>query len=165
MSLIPLGDVHEVVLKSFQLNEFRRLLKHKLEIDLEEVVGNIGFSEAVERVLDHVDDRGLLPVLLVVMAKERPLRQDVQDLYRKFASQVVGRLGHQQMSAAVTDAYAKFFGHAPGVAWCSQATVVMSLYRQMMSALNGRSRNRLVSSITGPGQDFLIENGSSRLPS
>ena len=69
---IDLQRVHGVIVGSFKLAEFRRLLKYRFDIDLEDEVGNVGFSEAVERILDLAEGRGILPELIAEIALERP---------------------------------------------------------------------------------------------
>jgi V8-like Glu-specific endopeptidase len=124
---IDLQRVHGVIVDSFQLAEFRRLLNYRFEIDLEDEVGNVGFSEAVERMLDLAKDRGILPELIAEIALKRPKRPDVQAVYRAYAAELVSEVKKAEIDARVKEAYAKFFGDNPPVdlqsAGHSEATV------------------------------------------
>lgn len=124
---IDLERVNNVIRATFNVDDFRRLLCFKFDMRLEDEVGNVGFSTAVERIVNSFEQHGLLPQLIAEVAAARPMRQDVQDLYRAYAATLVSAAKQEDVDAQVKQAYARFFGGKPPVeiqkAGQEQATV------------------------------------------
>jgi hypothetical protein len=118
MNGIDQKKLHEMIVGSpgapgaYRRDEFRRLLAYELDIDFDAEVGNVGFSEGAELVLNRLAGRWLLPQLLAGMAADRPHRVDIQDCFQKTAAQLVSESRKSQIDARVAKAYARY-GLAP----------------------------------------------------
>jgi V8-like Glu-specific endopeptidase len=124
---IDLEKVHDVMVDALDLKDLRQLLNYKFNLRLDDVVGNVGLSEAVEKILDRFKRRGLLPQLIAEIAAARPNRPDVQAVYRDYAASLVSASKQADVDAKVKEAYTRFFGGKPPVviqkAGQEQATV------------------------------------------
>jgi len=111
MGQINIEEVNEAIVSSFKTSDFRRLLDFRFRVDLEEEAPeNATKKDAVYAIVKKAEDEGWLPELIAEIARERPKRNDVQEVYRRYAAALVSDLKKAQVDASVRAAYSKFFG-------------------------------------------------------
>ena len=109
MSKLDLGEVHAAIMSGFDEAELTKLLRFKLGIRFRDVVGNVGFDEAVTKLLDHLDQlEGPLVKLVKEMSVARPLNSKVQAVYAKYSTELFsdawrneGRRSHPKSKCSV----------------------------------------------------------------
>jgi hypothetical protein len=95
MKGIEFGQVRDAISRAFTGQEFDMFLFERFEYDRPVNVDDGPFRVVVDKVLRDFTNRGMDAMLIAEVAAERPFRQDIQDLYQKFAADLVdeGRRG------------------------------------------------------------------------
>jgi ankyrin repeat protein len=84
-----LEQIHAVILSAFDRSEFEQIMQFRFDIDVENEVGNVGMSVLVDRILRKAIREGWEAFLIAEVALRRPLRVDVQEIYRKYARHLI----------------------------------------------------------------------------
>jgi Trypsin-like peptidase domain/Effector-associated domain 1 len=113
MKGVELGRARDVLCDAFNLNSFSQMLAIRLNKNLGNIVGaGGGFKTVVFDLLQVADEEGWDALVVAAAAKERPLRPDVQALYRDYAASLVGVFKVAAGNPDIREAYRQF-GLAP----------------------------------------------------
>ena len=113
MKGVELGRARDVLADAFNMNSFNQMLAIRLNKNLGKIVGTGGgFKTVVFDLLQVADEEGWDPLVIAAAAKERPLRQDVQALFRDYAAGLVTVFKDAAANPDIRAAYRQF-GLAP----------------------------------------------------
>ncbi len=74
----------EVIASAFNEDDFTRLLQFKLNLELDHIVASGAWKHRVFEVVEYAVQHGIIRDLISAVARERPKRKDVQELYRNY---------------------------------------------------------------------------------
>jgi len=97
--------VRDTIVDVFDDREFDRFLADQLKYDRRKYVANGAFIDVVEEVIRRLMQQGRVWQLIQEVALVRPLRQDVIEIYRKYAEAVLGGAAGAEVDAKVRAAY------------------------------------------------------------
>ena len=103
-----------VIVRAFDPGEFDMFLKFRFDFRREAEVADGPFRKVVSAVLDRFISEGWEFELIAAVAEKKPMKAEVQEVYRKYAQALVGKARRGSVQKAVAEAYARF-GLAPGV--------------------------------------------------
>jgi len=173
---IDLERVRDVLVSTFNPDEFDMLLRFKFDIDRQDEVGDGPFKRVVFQVLTKAEQEGWDPLLIAEAAAARPMRKDVQSLYVEYAQGLVDAARQEAIRGSLEQAQARF-GLTPslrhqegGVAGESIPATTAGLERVVrpllpfLDAALWRERLfrlecrvcRVETGVSGPGTGFLI---------
>ncbi|WZO98230.1 trypsin-like peptidase domain-containing protein [Isosphaeraceae bacterium EP7] len=111
---IQFGEVKNTIARVFTPSQFDMFLFEQLEFKRSHHVADGPFLEVVGAVLEVFDNEGRDPQLFAAVAAARPLREDVQEIYRKYAQSL---LNEAQRAAVDSDKLAvlESYGLSPAV--------------------------------------------------
>ncbi len=112
---MDLQRVRDVIVRAFNPDDFDMLLKFKFDRTRRDEVGDAPFKKVVFDILTLAVQEGWEALLIAAVAEERPLKQEVQDLYSDYAKALLGEVKHRAVEQAMWKAYQRF-GLSPGVA-------------------------------------------------
>ena len=99
MTGIEFTEVRDVLARAFSADEFDMFLYERLNYDRQMSVADGPFKLVVTNVLKDFERAGRDPYLIAEVAAARPLKTDVQEVYRKYARAVVGETRHESVEA------------------------------------------------------------------
>src|SRR5262249_49871668 len=114
MKGIRLGAGGDVVVRAFNADEFDMFLYEKLNFDRPAEVADGPLKKVVTDVLRRFEQEGRDPHLIAAVAGVRPLKADVQDVYRKYARGLIGEAYGQRVETEKLKALEQY-GLAPAV--------------------------------------------------
>jgi hypothetical protein len=97
MKGIEHGEVRDVIARAFDANEFDMFLYERLEFNRPDYVAPGPFRQVVDGVLRYAEMNGWDPILIAEVAAARPLKAEVQAVYRKYAQALVDDARRQQV--------------------------------------------------------------------
>ena len=89
MKGIEFAEVRDAITRAFNGDEFDMFLFERLDFDRPTVVADGPFRVVVTNVLRQAMQEGWDPILIAEVAAARPLKQEVQDVYKKYAQALV----------------------------------------------------------------------------
>ncbi len=98
MKGIEFAEVRDAIVRAFSADEFDMFLYEKLDFDRSNYVADGPFRLVVTNVLKSFEDEGRDPHLIAAVAAVRPLKADVQDVYRKYAHSLLGAAQQQSVN-------------------------------------------------------------------
>lgn len=124
MKGIELAEVRDTIVRAFNADEFDMLLYERLDFDRPSAVADGPFKKVVTDVLLQFEREGREPYLIAEVAAVRPLRADVQEVYRKYALHLVGEVYEGKVKGNQLEVLEKYglkvlekYGLAPAVEW------------------------------------------------
>jgi hypothetical protein len=108
MKGVEFSEVRDAVLGSFSSDEFDMFLFERFDYDRPVHVGDGPFKVVVSNVLKGFMQEGTDALLIAEVAAARPLKSDVQDVYIKYASQLVNESRQAAVSKARLDAMERY---------------------------------------------------------
>ncbi|HKB06093.1 MAG TPA: trypsin-like peptidase domain-containing protein [Gemmataceae bacterium] len=114
MKGIEFAEVRDTIVRAFDADEFDMFLYEKLNFDRPNEVADGPFKKVVTDVLRRFEQQGRDPYLIAAVAGARPMKADVQDVYRKYARGLIGAAYGQQVEAEQVKALEQY-GLAPTV--------------------------------------------------
>lgn len=114
MKGIEFAEVRDALATSFNADEFDMFLYARLNFDRPSEVADGPFKKVVTDVLRRFEQEGRDPYLIAEVAAVRPLRADVQEVYKKYAHALVGEAWQQTVEAQKLKALERY-GLAPTV--------------------------------------------------
>jgi hypothetical protein len=93
------GEVRDAIVRAFNPGEFDMFLYEQLDFQRTEYVSEGPFRIVVWNVLKALEDIGRVPELIAAVAAVRPLKPDVQEVYRKYARALIGEANAQKIDA------------------------------------------------------------------
>ncbi|HEY0152908.1 MAG TPA: trypsin-like peptidase domain-containing protein [Longimicrobium sp.] len=91
------GEVRDVIVRAFNADAFDMFLYQRLDFDRRAEVADGPFRKVVDDVLRHAEENGWDPILIAEVAAARPMKAEVQDVYRKYAQALVDDARRQQV--------------------------------------------------------------------
>ncbi|WP_165220514.1 tetratricopeptide repeat protein [Aquisphaera insulae] len=110
-----LKKLHQAILGAFDEAGLRQILRFRLDLDLDQIVGPGPFSTRVFNLLQYAIQQGSMPDLIAAVAAERPRRDDIQELFRTFTTQLATRAGQQPGDDKVAADYERVFHGEPAI--------------------------------------------------
>src|SRR5260370_26015831 len=115
MQGFDLERVRDILADAFDLESFDELLLFELDIVRARIVQDDALNTVVLKVLQKAAQEGWDALLIAKAAKRRPLRQDVQEIARKYGASLVGEFRRLAgTNRYVRDAYWEFNLAPPG---------------------------------------------------
>ncbi len=111
---IEFAEVRDAIARCFTADEFDMFLYERLDFDRPTEVADGPFKVVVTNVLKHFQQHGTDPFLIAEVAAARPLRSDVQEVYRKYAMALAGEAMRGQVAGETAKALERY-GVAPRV--------------------------------------------------
>jgi hypothetical protein len=108
MKGIELQEVRQAISSSFGPDDFDMLLYERLQFDRQEHVADGPFKRVVFDVLRQSAQEGWDALLVAEVARARPLRNDVQKVYAKYAQGLVDEARHHDISQQRLEALERF---------------------------------------------------------
>jgi hypothetical protein len=97
MKGIEHGEVRDAIARAFDANEFDMFLYERLDFDRPAMVASGPFRQVVDAVLRQAEMSGWDSMLIAEVAAARPLKREVQAVYRKYAQALVDDARRQQV--------------------------------------------------------------------
>lgn len=114
MEGIDLEKVRDVIVDTFDLDDLDQLLRFKFNIKRGAIAKDDALDTVVFKVLQIAEKQGWEAQLIAEVAAARPMRPDVQEVYREYALALVGEVKQRSIDEKVLAAYQRF-GLAPPV--------------------------------------------------
>jgi Trypsin-like peptidase domain/Effector-associated domain 1 len=114
MQGIDLEKVRDVITDTFDLDDLDQLLRFKFDVKRANIAKDDALDVVVFKVLQVAERQGWEAQLIAEVAAERPMRPDVQEVYRQYAEALVGEVKQRRIDEKVLAAYQRF-GLAPPV--------------------------------------------------
>src|SRR6267154_1881617 len=90
MKGIEFAEVRDAIARCFNADEFDMFLYERLDFDRATEVADGPFKKVVTDVLKRFEEEGKDPFLVAEVAAARPLKSEMQAVYRKYAKALVG---------------------------------------------------------------------------
>src|SRR4051794_37245990 len=100
MKGVERAEVHAAIVGSFNQKSLGRLLSEHFDYPLKNKIGNVSLEDAVDVVLDDFEDTGEDLYLIAAVAAVRPMKPEVQEVFRKYAQGLVSAVWSNQVKAA-----------------------------------------------------------------
>jgi V8-like Glu-specific endopeptidase len=108
MKGIEFGEVRNAIVNAFNSDEFDMFLFERLDFDRPQNVSNGPFKFVVEGVLKLAMQQGWDAALIAEVAKTRPLKSDVQAVYKKYAAALIDEARRDAVEQGIIEAYARY---------------------------------------------------------
>jgi hypothetical protein len=108
------GEVRDAIVRAFNPDEFDMFLYERLDFQRPQYVSDGPFRIVVWKVLKALEDVGRVHQLIAEVAAVRPLKPDVQEVYRKYARALIGEANAQKIEAKQLKELERY-GLAPAV--------------------------------------------------
>ncbi|CAN5543463.1 hypothetical protein BH10PLA2_BH10PLA2_27160 [soil metagenome] len=108
MKGVEFKEVRDTITRVFNPQEFDYFLRDELDFDRRVMIANGSFRDVVDNVLSHFEQRGEDARLIAEVARIRPLRPDVQEIYQKYARALLSETRKQSISEQVVKAYEQY---------------------------------------------------------
>jgi hypothetical protein len=107
---LELAEVRDAIASSFNADEFDMFLYERLDFDRPAEVKDGPFRQVVGQVLQWFEHRGPVAraALIAEVAAARPLRPDIQALYRRYAQDLLSDTRQRAIDEAVAREYERF---------------------------------------------------------
>lgn len=115
MKGIEFAEVRDALARAFGADDFDMFLYEKLDFNRRDEVADGPFKKVVTDVLRKFEQEGRDPYLVAEVAAARPLKTDVQDVYRKYARGLIEAAYGERVEAEKLKALERY-GLAPTVA-------------------------------------------------
>src|SRR5689334_3155464 len=96
---VELEEVRDAITSSFDPDEFDMFLEIKLDFDRRAEIADAGFKKVAYDVVRMFVQAGRDPYLVAAIAAARPLRRDLQALYRRYAEGLLDGAWIQKVQA------------------------------------------------------------------
>jgi hypothetical protein len=111
---IEVGEVRDAITRAFNPDEFDMFLFERFDFLRRDYVSDGPFRKVVNDVLMEFGNTGLDPYLIAAVAAVRPLKEDVQEVYRKYAQVLIGEARSGEVEAEKRK-HLERYGLAPAV--------------------------------------------------
>lgn len=101
MTGIDLAEVRKAITRAFSADDFDMFLSDKFDFDRPANVADAPFNTVVFNVLKLAEKEGWDAALIAEVAKARPLKADVQEVYKKYAMGLVDESLRKQIDEGV----------------------------------------------------------------
>lgn len=108
MKGIEFAEVRDTITRAFNGDEFDMFLFERLDFDRPQSVADGSFRVVVTNVLKQAMQEGWDPILIAEVAAVRPLKQEVQDVYKKYAQGLVDEARHEAIEGQKLKALERF---------------------------------------------------------
>ncbi len=108
MKGIEFAEIRDVIVRAFDGDEFDMFLYERLDFDRPTVVADGPFKKVVNDVLKEAQKQGWEARLIAEVAAARPIKAEVQQVYKKYARALVGEMKQSQIDKEVLAAYQRF---------------------------------------------------------
>lgn len=98
MKGVDFAEVRDAILSAFNSSEFDMFLYERLDFDRQNEIGDGSFKLVVTNTIKRAQQEGWDPMLIAEVAAVRPMKEDVQEVYIKYARQIVDE-GRQKIVA------------------------------------------------------------------
>jgi hypothetical protein len=99
MKGVEFAEVRDAILRAFNREAFDMLLYERLDFNRPDHVADGPFKVVVTNVLKEFENEGRDPDLIAEVAAARPLKPDVQEVYRKYARALIGEARDAEVEA------------------------------------------------------------------
>ena len=99
MQGVEFAEVRDAILRAFNREAFDMLLYERLNYNRPDFVADGPFKRVVTDVLKDFESQGRDADLIAEVAAARPLKADVQEVYRKYAQGLIGEARHEAVEA------------------------------------------------------------------
>jgi hypothetical protein len=105
---VELAEIRDAIARAFNPRAFDMFLFDKLEFERALSIADGPFLNVVSDVLKQFEQEGKTAALIAEVAAARPMRTDLQDIYRKYARALVHDSRQQALDANIANEYARF---------------------------------------------------------
>lgn len=99
MKGIEFEEIRNAIVGAFDGDDFDMLLYERLDYDRPQHVGDGPFKRVASEVLKDFQQQGLDAILIAEVAAKRPMKREIQEIYRKYAASMVDESRQREVDA------------------------------------------------------------------
>ncbi|WP_437313487.1 trypsin-like peptidase domain-containing protein [Sorangium sp. So ce385] len=105
---VEIAEVRSAILRAFKQPDFDIFLSDRFDFDRAAEVGDGPFKVVVQNVIEQFENEGRAAHLIAEIAAVRPLKADVQAVYRKYAQRLISESWKRRLEARQLEALDRY---------------------------------------------------------